>query len=157
MWKRLFSQALAGFSILVLFILPAGCAGGTEVIEADLGQEFLLPIKQEASITGEKLRIRFEDVIEDSRCPLNVTCIWEGRVSILARLIYDDATYTVVLNEPGLTDYAVDVFRDYSITFHLKPYPGEMENISKEDYYLQLTISKQQSSSMGDQVEIMLP
>jgi hypothetical protein len=131
--------------ICLLWILPllAGCTGAPERINASLGQEFTLRIGQEARITGEALQISFEDVIGDSRCPLNVTCIWEGRASSLVQLTYDDTTYRLVLNEPGLTDHAVDTFRDYSITFHLMPYPGEAEKISKEDYYLQLTISKQ--------------
>ncbi len=143
------------FSLLWVLPLLAGCAGAPPGIEANLGQEFSLNIGQEARIAGENLRISFEDVIEDSRCPLNVTCIWEGRASILVRLTYDNITYRVVLNEPGLTDHAVDKFRDYSITFHLKPYPGEDENTSKEDYQLELTVSKQQRSSFSrrDQTE----
>lgn len=144
--------------ICLILIQPflAACTGAPAGIEADLGQEFLLPIGQEARITGEDLRISFEDVIEDSRCPLNVTCVWEGRAGILVQLTYDDTTHKVVLNEPGLTGNAVDMFRDYSITFHLKPYPGEAENISKKDYYLQLTVSKQQQSSFSpeDQAQI---
>lgn len=142
--------------ICLLWVLPllAGCTGAPAGIEANLGQEFLLPIGQEARITGENLRISFEDVIEDSRCPLNVTCVWEGRAISLIQLTYDDTAYRVALNEPGLTDNAMDMFRDYIITFHLiKPYPGEVDNISKEDYYLQLTVSKQQRASFDIEVK----
>lgn len=144
--------------ICFFLILPflTTCAGAPAGIEADLEQEFSLAIGQEARITGENLRISFKDVIEDSRCPLNVTCVWEGRASSLIHLTYEDNTYTLVLSEPGLTGHAVEIFRDYSIAFHLKPYPGEVENISKEDYYLRLTVSKQETPSFSteDQAEI---
>lgn len=137
--------------ICLIWLLPllAGCTGAPAGIEVDLGQEFLLPIGQEAQITGENLRISFDDVSEDSRCPLNVTCFWEGRASSLVRLTYDDIAYSIALIEPGLTEHAAYMFRDYSITFHLKPYPGEVDNISKEDYHLQLTVSKQERPSPG--------
>ena len=142
--------------LLWLLPLAAGCTGEPAGIEAELGHEFSLPIGQEASITGENLRISFEDVTEDSRCPLNVTCVWEGRASSLVRLTYNDNAYDIVLNEPGLSDHAAEIFRDYEITFHLKPYPGEVDNISREDYYLQLTVNKQEQSpfSTEDQAEI---
>ena len=136
-------------AICLICILPllAGCNHAPGAIETNLGEEFTLSIGQEARITGENLRIAFEDVIEDSRCPLYVTCIWEGRASILVQMTYDDSTYKLVLNEPGMTDHAVDMFHGYSIDFHLKPYPGEAESISKEDYLLQLTVGRQEQSS----------
>jgi hypothetical protein len=141
--------------ICFLFILPflTACAGAPGEVEARLGQEFSLPIGQEAGITGENLRISFEDVIEDSRCPLDVNCIWEGRASIQVQLTYFDTTYSVILNEPGLTDHAEDSFRDYSLSFHLEPYPGEAENISREDYFLRLTVSKQESTSLSAEAQ----
>lgn len=135
----------------ILRILPAilvplslfGCAKSTEN-EFSLGQEFTLSAGQSVSIAGENLKIQFIEVINDSRCPINVTCIWEGRASCLVQFTQGDTAYKVVLTEPGLTDRAEDMFQDYKVTFHLKPYPGEVENISKEDYQLQLTIGEQQ-------------
>ena len=55
--------------ISVLWVLPllASCTGALGGVRAGLGQELSLPIGQEARITGENLRITFEDVIEDSR------------------------------------------------------------------------------------------
>lgn len=139
-----------GLICLLLFLpLLAGCTSAPGGFEVGLGEEFLLPIGQEARITGENLRISFEDVIEDSRCPLNVTCIWEGRASSIVQFTYDSITYRVVLNEPGLTDQAMDMFLGYVIDYHLTPYPGEAADIAKEDYRLQLAIRKQEQSSFS--------
>ena len=131
------------FSLICVTSLLAGCTSAPSAIQVKVGNEFILSIGQEAHISEENLSIIFEDVIEDSRCPLDVTCIWEGRASILVQLTYDDIVYNVVLNEPGLTDHAVDIFIDYSVSFHLEPYPIEADNISKEDYRLRMTISRQ--------------
>jgi hypothetical protein len=150
-------RSLLGLICLIWVVSHfSACTGAPPQIEVELGQGFLLPIGREVAVTGENLRIRFEGVIEDSRCPLDVTCVWEGRASVQLEITYDNNTHSVVLNEPGLTDYSVDEFRAYSISFHLKPYPGDVEDISGGDYYLQLTVSKQEDFSPGtdEQAEI---
>ncbi len=127
---------------VLALISVMGCAGPPSEVSASLGQEFTLTLGQTSSIAGEGLKIQFIEVISDSRCPINVICVWEGRASCLVEFTQGDTAYRIVLTEPGLTDHGADMFRDYKVTFHLKPYPGEVENISKEDYRLQLTISK---------------
>ncbi len=140
---RLCKHILWVLPAILVLLSPSGCAkpSGNEV---SLGQEFTLSAGQSASIAGENLKIQFIEVMNDSRCPINVTCIWEGRANCLVQFTQGSTAYRIVLTEPGLTDRADDMFQDYKVTFHLKPYPGEVENISKEDYRLQLTIDKQQ-------------
>ncbi|OGO37514.1 MAG: hypothetical protein A2147_03110 [Chloroflexi bacterium RBG_16_57_8] len=55
--------ALTAAGLLVL----AGCAPQPAETVVGLGQEFTLAIGQAASIAGEQLKIRFVDVISDSR------------------------------------------------------------------------------------------
>src|SRR6476620_783868 len=50
--------------------------------ETGLDQEFCLHGGQEATISGENLRLRFTDVLEDSRCPTEVECFWTGQARI---------------------------------------------------------------------------
>ena len=141
--KIVMKRIALGLTYLILILpLVVGCARAPAVPEARLGEEFLLAIGQEVHIAGEDLQISFEDVTEDSRCPLNVTCIWEGRATNQVRITYAGMAYGIELTEPGLTDHATEAFRDYRMTYHLKPYPGEMENISKAYYRLQMTVSK---------------
>jgi len=52
-----------------------------------LGQEFELKINQEAMVEGEGLAVVFESVLEDSRCPEGVDCIWSGNAKIKVELI----------------------------------------------------------------------
>jgi hypothetical protein len=50
-----------------------------------LGQEFELKINHEALVEGESLTVGFESVVEDSRCPEGVDCIWSGNAKIKVR------------------------------------------------------------------------
>jgi hypothetical protein len=47
-------------------------------IEGRLGQAFPLKVGQTASVKDEELTIRFDAVTDDSRCPVNVPCVWAG-------------------------------------------------------------------------------
>ena len=64
----------------------AGCHGGqrahADTLDARLDQPFVLTGGQQAEITGESLRLRFTDVLEDSRCPTEVECFWTGQARI---------------------------------------------------------------------------
>jgi hypothetical protein len=137
--RKILYPLLTGALVLAM----SGCTGGSSDIEASLGEEFTLSIGQSALITGEDLEIEFEDVIEDSRCPRDVTCIWAGRVSCIVTITDNDFSYRMVLTEPGLTDhYTRETYEEYHLAFHVEPYPEAGKNISKDDYRLLLIVSE---------------
>jgi hypothetical protein len=47
-----------------------------------LDTEFDLSFNQKVRVFDEDLTIRFSEVVEDSRCPVDVICVWEGRLVI---------------------------------------------------------------------------
>lgn len=49
---------------------------------ARLGVPFRLSPGETVSIEGEPLRIRFERVTDDGRCPVTVQCIWAGAATV---------------------------------------------------------------------------
>jgi len=57
-----------------------------EVVAVQVGQRVTLPTYS-ASLT-------FAEKAEDSRCPKNVTCVWEGRVKIVLTFTVDGQTET---------------------------------------------------------------
>ena len=145
MMKRI---ALGLASLLWVLPLLVGCAGEPAGIEAKLGQEFSLQIGQEASITGEDLRISFEDVIGDSRCPQGATCIWAGEASCLVKIGYSGAVYSKVLTLSGSESPKTD-FQEYEIKFNLLPYPQLGKEIQRKDYTLSLVIDKKSALTGG--------
>lgn len=71
---------------VILVLLLPGCAN-TRFDEltcpcADMGKEFTLPLGRAIPMAGKNYSIIFEKVLEDSRCPTGVTCIWEGNARI---------------------------------------------------------------------------
>jgi hypothetical protein len=65
-------------------LLLAGCAAGNgfpDEPQVKAGEEFTLAAGASASIDGRYL-ITFEKVVEDSRCPMNARCVWEGNARV---------------------------------------------------------------------------
>jgi hypothetical protein len=131
-------------SAITMLVLPlAACGNAPPQVQADLGQEFSLSIGQTAVIRGQALQITFDDVIEDSRCPSDVTCIWAGRVSCIIKLTEGSSHYRMVLTESGLTDqYASETYKEYQLAFQVRPYPEAGQSIQRDAYRLQLIVSK---------------
>lgn len=128
---------------LVLNALFTGCFGKPSGITSALGQEFTLTPGDSAMLTGENLTITFEEIIEDSRCPKNVTCIWEGRVSAMLTVEKNGNRGQTVLTAPGLTSgpFALK-YEEYTLTFQVNPYPEAGKTINKGDYKLVLTVAR---------------
>ena len=107
-----------------------------------LGQEFDLKINQEAMIEGEGLAVVFESVLEDGRCPEDVTCVWSGNAKIKVRLSKQKQT-------PGAINLNTDVkpksssYLNYEIKLvALKPLPKKDMPVQKNEYKATLIITK---------------
>lgn len=128
---------------LAIALTASGCGGGPSDVQARLNEEFSLSMGQRALIPGENLEIRFDEVIEDSRCPRDVTCIWAGRVTCTVELTHVGSSYRMALTEPGLTDeYSKEMYEGYELTFHVTPYPEAGKKILRDAYWLHLIVSK---------------
>lgn len=115
--------------------------------EFNLNDPFTLAGGQEGLIANESLRLRFTDVLEDSRCPTQVECFWTGqaRISVSVQPESGGST-TVEFNTnpaPGQTAKQADVGQ-YSIELiSLEPYPQTPEQpIPFGDYRASLTVRK---------------
>lgn len=128
---------------LAIALLLGSCARETEEVRVTLGQESSLRVGQSVTISGEELEIRFVEVVEDSRCPRDVTCVWEGKVSCIVEITYRESLHQVVLIQPGLTSQpSREPFREYQMSFHVEPYPEADWEIPKDDYRLLLRVVK---------------
>ena len=131
---------VASLTIILLLSSFVGCSGE---VEARLGEEFALHIGESIRITGEDLRIKFVKVSEDSRCPKDVTCIWEGRVTTVIEILIDSSSQQLELSQPGLTDApARETHEGYEFTYRVEPYPEKAElEIKADEYRLLLIVS----------------
>jgi hypothetical protein len=138
---RIPHSIFALFAFFVLFSpLFAQQSRKAEVIR--LGQEFELKINQEAMIEGEALAVVFESVVEDSRCPEGVDCIWSGNAKIRLRSGKQKQT-------PEAVELNTDVgsksssYLNYEIRLvALKPRPKADKPLQPNEYKATLIVTK---------------
>jgi len=85
------SRALISAGAIIVAL--SSCAAMEPTVPAEPGVAFSLPIGKTAAINGSGTRLTFRLVREDSRCPTDVTCVWEG-----------DAKIEVVISRSGSSD-----------------------------------------------------
>jgi hypothetical protein len=81
--RRAGRRALGTLTITAAFSLfLAACAPVETAVVAEPGQAFALPLGKTAAVKGSDVRLTFKDVRTDSRCPVDVQCVWAGEAKI---------------------------------------------------------------------------
>ncbi|MCI0389061.1 MAG: hypothetical protein MOB07_09910 [Acidobacteria bacterium] len=107
-----------------------------------LGQEFELKIDQEALLEGEGLTVRFDSVLEDSRCPEGVDCIWSGNAKIRLKSGKQKQTpATVELNTDAGAKSSSYLNYEISLVV-LKPRPKADAKVHPNEYKATLVVTK---------------
>lgn len=144
-FRVLVSSALFLFFLTTMMLFITGCSNPSPTTTA-LGRTVSLSPGQSVTIDGESLKIKFVEIINDSRCASGVTCIWQGEVSVRLDISYRDAAYTKVATQPGLTSNPSSFeFNGYLLHCNVQPYPTAGTTIKPGDYRLQLTVEKKSS------------
>ena len=82
---------------------------------------------ENGSISGDNLKLCFEAVVSDSRCPANAMCIWQGAATASFSFTKNGNTHRFNLSTITMKpNYAKDtIIAGYKIEFtNLSPYPG---------------------------------
>ncbi|BDQ31507.1 hypothetical protein NZNM25_05030 [Nitrosopumilus zosterae] len=131
---------LVGLTLFCLAFQPTVFASSSKDVALD--SPFTLKIEDTAKIDSE-LRLTVLDAVEDSRCPSDVTCVWEGAVSVQVNLIRDDldlGNHTILLGE---SEDDKQIFAGYFIKLiTVEPYPSSTVPIKSSDYVLTFLVSK---------------
>ena len=141
------AQRLIPFGLVCFALL--GCVRMVEAKPAPpqtvrLGRSFNLRVGRQVTLKRERLRIRFVKVSEDSRCPVNVQCIWAGNAAVrleVSRNVRDKRTLT--LNTAGSDTLPGEVhYSLYRVRLvRLTPYPRSNRKIGPGDYTATLEVS----------------
>lgn len=132
---------------LTPFVLSAAllfaCAqksGGARQVAA--GREFQLRAGQSASLKGAGVKVRFASVAEDSRCPLNVQCVWAGNAKVAVVLQRGGGRPTTVELNTNLEPKAVS-WMNYEISLtKLSPHPQSDAKINPKQYTATLVVRR---------------
>ena len=126
-----------------LFILTSALAPPAATArDAALGQEFDIRVGQWVTIEGERLRVTFDRVAEDSRCPEGVQCVWAGNAKVMLRLSKARRRSSTMTLNTG-TDPKQAAYRGYEVRLvKLEPYPKEKRRIRRRDYAATLVVER---------------
>ena len=109
---------------------------------APLGQEFGIMLGDTVWIQDELLRIDFQRVAEDSRCPEGVACVWAGNAKVALRVMKARRrALPMMLNT--MLNPKQSSYRDYEVKLvKLEPHPKKGVRIRKRDYVATLVVTR---------------
>lgn len=108
-------------------------------------------------LADQKINIRFKNVVQDSRCPEGVNCIWAGAATVNIEVMSTTSRpMTLQLSTiyfPTKSYHKTENFNGLSFTLvKVSPYPSQTENAAKlkGKYKIQLQIStaKEENSEL---------
>ncbi len=75
-------------ALVALLALAGSCSdnGASPSPQPDYGTPFTLGVGDARAVGADGLSVRFEGVANDSRCPVDVNCVWEGEATVQVRL-----------------------------------------------------------------------
>ena len=136
MFRKVWSLSWLFLMLSVAMLFGACDPGGTFKLE----EPFKISYEQTLSNTQNHLKIKFEDVVGDSRCPIEAKCIQAGSAELKFTFTKGFHRKTFVLStEPGSD---VREAYGYTITLDSVGPPASLSNpLEPEDYVAALTIS----------------
>jgi hypothetical protein len=130
------------------FVFLAACASagnGPGTPTPAVNEEFTLAPGQTAGVEGTNLRLTFEKVSEDSRCPVDVTCIWEGDAVVVLKVKTEaDEVTREVHTQGGEPRSRKAPAGDYVVTLvKLEPAPRSTAPIEPSAYRATLLVARE--------------
>ena len=126
-------SVVSGFSRILIVLLMIGCAGPTQPDRVPKDKPFDLRIG-ESALTTDDVRIKFDTVRSDSRCPSDVNCVRAGE-AVIALTLSKEGEIPVGRELDTTPARSSTTFLNFTITLsQLQPYPRSDRQIRPEDY-----------------------
>jgi len=123
--------------VSISLILMVACQDEpiSEIFE--LNEEKVFMVNHEYELAGKNLQVKVTK-IEDSRCPSDVVCVWQGEAKVTVAT-EQAGNFSTILST---YDNLIDTLGDYSIELiSIQPYPVSDKVIKSEDYDVKLKIN----------------
>lgn len=114
-------------------------------VTASAGTPFRLGFGQSARITGTDMMLTFVTVLDDSRCPADATCVWEGQVTVDISVAAsgEDLGVRTLTSRAGHDDLAVKHAAGYEIRLlGVTPARTSAAEIPMHEYALKLQVKE---------------
>lgn len=92
--------------LLACTLIACGVVRSQAARTARPGDEIALAPGERVQVSGERLEVEFVGVTEDSRCPVDTTCVWAGEVKVQLALRSgdDEARLGVIAGQAAVHD-----------------------------------------------------
>jgi hypothetical protein len=120
--------------VLAMVVMPADAASGKpETLRVQINKEKRAP--------KSRLSVRFLELVEDSRCPVDTDCVWAGNATIKVLVKKNGRSHELTLETNGPKHTAK--VAGYSIKLvGLTPEPRSNIRIDRNGYVATLSITK---------------
>ena len=126
--------------LLIASLLVLVGFGSFSAVSAKQGQEVSVKINTEAKANGG-LRVRFVELVEDSRCPVVTNCVWAGNATIQVRVTRNGRSKVLTLNsnaDPREVSFAGYSFKLTGLT----PEPRSNIRINRNGYVATIEVKR---------------
>jgi hypothetical protein len=104
-------------------------------------RSLLIKVDQEKTVPGTRIKVKFIELVEDGRCPVDVNCVWAGNAKIKLHFSKGSNEELVELNsslKPQTVEFGGYRFKLAGLT----PRPRSNVRISRLGYVAALTANK---------------
>lgn len=129
---------------VLTIVLVTACDPGNQF---SLDKPFEIGYKKSMTNLADNLKVKFDGVVSDSRCPIDAICIWEGQAEVKLTVSKGSEKKSFVLNTNGPDTEEV---LGYSVVLkNLMPYPSASNPTKPKNYVATLLISKSGNNNGG--------
>jgi hypothetical protein len=124
---------------------PAPTAPAVLVAGLGGGQTVTVALGETVSLGVEGASLSFDDVVEDSRCPANAQCLWQGRVVVSGHVTVGGQSFPFTLGTLTGFEDAPASFAAGPYTLRIasvEPYPDTPEGLPQDVYVLTLELGQ---------------
>jgi hypothetical protein len=128
---------LAGIIMLFMF---ATCKKDTVMFN-----ENYIPVNKCQSYFSDSLTCCLDSVLQDSRCPVNVVCVWQGIAVVRFKVTTSNAVHSITLANWKFQSYITDTtVAGYKIEFvNLNGQKDATKLFGYNDYVAEVRVTKQ--------------
>ena len=130
---------MKGFVAGLVFMLAVGVIPATAARRQ--AESIKVQVNTEKRAPKSKLTVRFVEMVEDSRCPTDVNCVWAGNAKIKIRVSKNGRSHDLTLDTNGPSQSAAA--EGYTIRFvGLTPLPRSNVRINRNGYVAAFELTK---------------
>ncbi len=127
-------------SIALTAVLALAACDRATTPSVPIDQQFTMAPGDAVEVADTSLRVRFDGVLNDSRCPIDAICILGGDAEVRLTASNDGAPHMITLHTGSISPVRLDGFT--FTLLELTPYPFSSQPFPPSAYRLTLRITR---------------